>query len=736
MYGIKADNLCMLKLYGSVTCILCLLEISIALAASILRNNFQCCGSNSAIDYRNMSQPIPSSCCSQLNCTDKDIFPKGCITVLSAYLNQKMLIMSISAFVAAVGNAFAFTFAILYIRNLSRYSQINHSATIITNRIPQSDHDQPKQASIARGKPEWQKNTLRVCGNWSEQLSSKGKVYFYNCITEVSQWQKPLEWTLPDMTQSQTVKRSYSTLNQTDRVKSRLQDGASSPKRQRYSGGKSGADRTKVEGNSYSHPDQHNSHLISPRKVDHSGHGSPQRALGNSRDSFEAVKTIPPSPSSTYNVNSMENHVSSGENTDFQTKVSSTRVPSHDDKDSVAAETGRPSSLSPLAHANVPQKLASILGSHSTRSPLLATASSGQVPSSDPQSSTPRSSSPSLPRNEAMHTLRQHPANMCQRRLPCDLLVVNNGGSLLHDTQSRDGCSSKSDRRSTQIDKQSTSPQRVSSIKPDQVLRNLVSVLSHVVDKRDRLSLVNASGSSSRTPPVNATSRSQPLVANLLSTFLGTHKRLVDGRTASRTSSPASNKGSLNGSDRIKNDRTPTCPPSSDGTSIISPCPRNSPSPANTASDFRNHPQKRHSPLDSHNVVNDALQHRRSHSSEDGDSVNLPPNGTSESRHYPLSLDAPEVIQFVDSHLSVRFQHPVADTIETEAQSLLRNFDRLHSVLYSELSGELKKLRALVCISETKLKIHQKRKESLQEVMDAIESKRALPLLSSPDAPI
>lgn len=129
----------------------------------------------------------------------------------------------------------------------------------------------------------------------------------------------------------------------------------------------------------------------------------------------------------------------------------------------------------------------------------------------------------------------------------------------------------------------------------------------------------------------------------------------------------------MNGSDRIKNERTPTCPSSSDGTSIISPCPRNSPSPANTASDFRNHPQKRHSPLDSHNVVNDALQHRRSHSSEDdGDSVNPLSSNASESRHYPLSLDAPEVLQFVDSHLSVRFQHPVADTIETEV--LLRFF--------------------------------------------------------------
>eukprot|EP00108_Taenia_solium_P004249 TsM_001148300 transcript=TsM_001148300 gene=TsM_001148300 len=401
----------------------------------------------------------------------------------------------------------------------------SHSATIITNRIPSNDHDQPKQASIARGKPEWQKNTLRVCGNWSEQLSSKGKVYFYNCITEVSQWQKPLEWTLPDMTQSQNVKRSYSILNQTDRVKSRLQDGASSPKRQRYSGVKGGADRTKVEGNSYSHLEQHNSHLLSPRKLDHSGHGSPQRVLGNTRDSFEVVKASSSLTSSAYNANSMENHVSREESADFHTKVSSARVPSHDDKASqnpAAGEPGRLSSLSPLANANMPPKLASLLASHSTRSPLLMTASSGQMPSSDPQSSTSRSSSPSLPRSEATHTLRQHPANMCQRRFPCDLPVVNNGGSLIPDTQSRDGCSSKSDRRSTQVDKQSTSPQRASSIKPDQVLRNLVSVLSHVVDKRDRLSLVNASSSSTRTPPVNATSRSQPLVANLLSTFLGT----------------------------------------------------------------------------------------------------------------------------------------------------------------------------------------------------------------------
>ncbi|KAL3309241.1 hypothetical protein Ciccas_012214 [Cichlidogyrus casuarinus] len=45
---------------------------------------------------------------------------------------------------------------------------------------------------------QWEKNAIRVCGDWSEQLSSKGKIYFYNSVTEVSQWHKPPEWTLPD----------------------------------------------------------------------------------------------------------------------------------------------------------------------------------------------------------------------------------------------------------------------------------------------------------------------------------------------------------------------------------------------------------------------------------------------------------------------------------------------------------------------------------------------------------
>uniref|UniRef100_A0A914W627 WW domain-containing protein n=1 Tax=Plectus sambesii TaxID=2011161 RepID=A0A914W627_9BILA len=39
-----------------------------------------------------------------------------------------------------------------------------------------------------------EKTRLKEFGDWSEQTSSSGKRYFYNRITEVSQWDKPTEW--------------------------------------------------------------------------------------------------------------------------------------------------------------------------------------------------------------------------------------------------------------------------------------------------------------------------------------------------------------------------------------------------------------------------------------------------------------------------------------------------------------------------------------------------------------
>jgi len=33
-----------------------------------------------------------------------------------------------------------------------------------------------------------------ICGDWSEHISSTGKRYYYNCRTEISQWEKPKDW--------------------------------------------------------------------------------------------------------------------------------------------------------------------------------------------------------------------------------------------------------------------------------------------------------------------------------------------------------------------------------------------------------------------------------------------------------------------------------------------------------------------------------------------------------------
>lgn len=39
-----------------------------------------------------------------------------------------------------------------------------------------------------------EKERVSKVGDWSEHMSSSGKKYYYNCKTEVSQWEKPKEW--------------------------------------------------------------------------------------------------------------------------------------------------------------------------------------------------------------------------------------------------------------------------------------------------------------------------------------------------------------------------------------------------------------------------------------------------------------------------------------------------------------------------------------------------------------
>ncbi|CAF3921011.1 unnamed protein product [Rotaria sordida] len=77
------------------------------------------------------------------------------------------------------------------------------------------------------------KKPLRVYGDWSEFKSSTGKTYFYNCKTEISQWEKPKGWPT-DETISSSI-RTSSTYSSTDRTKKESTNSNSSPTiRSRY----------------------------------------------------------------------------------------------------------------------------------------------------------------------------------------------------------------------------------------------------------------------------------------------------------------------------------------------------------------------------------------------------------------------------------------------------------------------------------------------------------------------
>ncbi|XP_070800569.1 WW domain-containing adapter protein with coiled-coil isoform X1 [Pituophis catenifer annectens] len=75
----------------------------------------------------------------------------------------------------------------------------NHSALHSSNSLSSNPSNNPSKTSDA---------SYDSADDWSEHISSSGKKYYYNCRTEVSQWEKPKEWLEREQRQKEASKMS------------------------------------------------------------------------------------------------------------------------------------------------------------------------------------------------------------------------------------------------------------------------------------------------------------------------------------------------------------------------------------------------------------------------------------------------------------------------------------------------------------------------------------------------
>ncbi|KAJ9601216.1 hypothetical protein L9F63_000636, partial [Diploptera punctata] len=70
---------------------------------------------------------------------------------------------------------------------------ILHPIKLTTQNASSRESQRKPLHNSCQEKREERERIARV-GDWSEHISSSGKKYYYNCKTEVSQWEKPREW--------------------------------------------------------------------------------------------------------------------------------------------------------------------------------------------------------------------------------------------------------------------------------------------------------------------------------------------------------------------------------------------------------------------------------------------------------------------------------------------------------------------------------------------------------------
>ncbi|XP_014207369.1 WW domain-containing adapter protein with coiled-coil isoform X2 [Copidosoma floridanum] len=125
-------------------------------------------------------------------------------------------------------------------------------------------------------------------GDWSEHMSSSGKKYYYNCKTEVSQWEKPREWIVrTDSRQRQSNDYSSSRSSHDKHSNSRTNSGSSST---RDGNNKSSSRQSDKRGDYWGSSGTSNRDEISSRERDRSdkeavGSSSRDRERDRDRDS-------------------------------------------------------------------------------------------------------------------------------------------------------------------------------------------------------------------------------------------------------------------------------------------------------------------------------------------------------------------------------------------------------------------------------------------------------------------
>ncbi|EMP31615.1 WW domain-containing adapter protein with coiled-coil [Chelonia mydas] len=76
--------------------------------------------------------------------------------------------------------------------------------SVHTHRVRERDGDQSMENFCGKG----EMLSYDSADDWSEHISSSGKKYYYNCRTEVSQWEKPKEWLEREQRQKEASKIS------------------------------------------------------------------------------------------------------------------------------------------------------------------------------------------------------------------------------------------------------------------------------------------------------------------------------------------------------------------------------------------------------------------------------------------------------------------------------------------------------------------------------------------------